>query len=129
MRTVGSLHLKNAFMLDAEGCHILTQAAHLDELRRNSRSDEKLYAILHGIRETILAATISVEGKQATEATEPREAGTAATPTQIAKAVGVHPRTIRNDIHRGLLQARLVGRQYIITAVDAQAYIAGRRTA
>lgn len=123
--------VENAVILDGRAAMILSQAARLPELRVAVRGrDDQLYALLNDIAVVANTYRTSVEGKGTGNATELREPEYRPiwTPAEIAKQIPVHPRTVRNDIERGLLRAQKSGRIWAVTAEDATTYIESRRT-
>jgi excisionase family DNA binding protein len=122
----------NAVILDGPAAAMLWTAARLSDLRIAARGrDERLYGLLLDIYRTALAHSDSLRGKRATESTEPNEPEDImhTTPAKLARQLGVHPRTVRNDIERGLLPAQKVGRAWIIRADAADAYLNSRKAA
>lgn len=124
--------VSNAVILDGPAAHMLWHAARLSELRIAVRGrDERLYALLLDIYTTALAWRDSRDGKPATETAEPDEPerGAPVTPRLLAKQLGIHPRTVRNDIARGVLPAHKAGRTWVVDPDAATAYIESRKPA
>jgi len=124
--------ISNAVILDGRSAAILSQAANLPALRNKVRGrDDTLYALLVDIAIVSAAYRGSDEGKPKPETTEFAEPGTKPiwTPTDIAKELGVTPRTVRNDIARGLLNGHQNARSWAITADDAATYLESRKLA
>lgn len=127
-----SRRVENAVILDGPAAAMLSHAANLDELRKAVRGrDDRLYSLLTDIAITSAAWRGSVRGNQTVTSTEPDEARREpwSTPADIARQIGVHPRTIRNDIKRGILRAHLNGRIWTIEPDDATAYLESRKPA
>lgn len=117
-------------ILEGRDAAMLWMAADLNELRIRSRSNSALYGVLHDLYTAGLAWHTSASGSKEQISEEIREPGTAEfmTVAEIAKRVGKTPRTVRNDITKGLLKATRTERAWIATPEAAEAYIAGRTT-
>ena len=115
-------------ILGGRDAAMLWMAADLDDLRIRSRSNDALYGLLHDIYSAGLAWHSSVNGSKEQINAEIEDPGTTefTTVTEIAKRVGKTPRTVRNDITKGLLKATRTEREWIVTPETAEAYIAGR---
>lgn len=127
-----SKRIQNAVILDGPAAAMLSQAAHLDDLRVRTRGrDERLHALLVDIAITSAAWRSSTEGKRTPPTAEPDDSESEpwSTPADLARRIGVHPRTVRNDINRGALPAHRNGRTWTISPGDATTYIESRRTA
>lgn len=127
-----SKRIENAVILDGPAAAMLSQAAHLDDLRITMRGrDERLHSLLVDIAITSAAWRSSRAGKRPamTEETGEPEGEPRSTPADIARQIGVHARTVRNDINRGALPAERIGRIWCITASDAATYIESRKHA
>lgn len=116
-------------ILDGREAAMLWMAGDLDDLRIRSRSNPALYALLHDIYSTGLAWHISANGSKQQISEEIEEPGSRefVTVKEIARRVGKTPRTVRNDITKGLLKSTKSDREWIATSEAAEAYIAGRK--
>jgi hypothetical protein len=126
-----SRRVENAVILDGPAAAMLSQAANLDALRVSVRGrDDRLHSLLVDIALTSAAWRGSAEGKAAWKPKEIADPETKPvwTPADVAKHLRVHPRTIRNDIGRGLLIAHKNGRAWTISATDAISYLESRKT-
>ncbi|WP_285063692.1 helix-turn-helix domain-containing protein [Frigoribacterium sp. ME-P-080] len=117
-----------ALILEGRDAAILWQIGQLEPARVKARGrDEEGYAVLLAVYQAALTWRNSVEGKAASQSEERRERSNWVTPTDLAKQLGVTPRTIRNDIAGGILPATKRDRQWVIDLPDAFTYIAARR--
>lgn len=118
----------NTVVLEPADCAALWQAARLDDLRIACRGrDEELYNTLHAIYTGNLSWLDSVSRKVQKQQAETRQPLKWVTPNDLAKQIGVTPRTIRNDITREHLRASKSGSVWLIQLDDALAYLAGRQ--
>jgi hypothetical protein len=125
-----SRRVEHAIVLDGREAAMLWMAADLNDLRIRSRSNPALYGLLHDIYSAGLAWHVSVNGSKQQISAEIEEPGSKqfVTVKQIAKRIGMNPRTVRNDIAKGLLKATKTDKEWITTPEAAEAYIAGRET-
>lgn len=125
-----SRRVEHAVVLDGREAAMLWTAADLDDLRIRSRSNPALYQLLWDIYTAGLAWHTSVNGSKeriSAEIREPKDTQFT-TVKEIAKRIGKTPRTVRNDITKGLLKATRSDKEWIATPEAAEAYIAGRDT-
>ena len=125
-----SRRVEHAIVLDGREAAMLWMAADLNDLRIRSRSNPALYDLLHDIYSAGLAWHVSVNGSKQQISEEIEEPGSRefVTVKEIARRVGKTPRTVRNDITKGLLKATKTDREWIATSEAAEAYIASRRS-
>lgn len=124
--------VENAVIIDGPAAAMLSQAANLDQLRIEARGkSDRLYALLYDIHATKLAYFASKYGTKplANEENDLTEIEGFTTAKNLAKRAGTTPRTIRNHINAGLLQAQLHDRHWIIRNQDAEQYLAARQPA
>lgn len=115
-------------VLDGRDAAMLWMAADLNDLRIRSRANPGLYGLLHDIYSAGLAWHSSANGskQQISEEISEPEYRQFVTVKEIARRVKKTPRTVRNDITRGLLKAMKSDKEWITTPEAAEAYIAGR---
>ena len=124
--------VENAVILTGSDCALIYEAAHIRDLRIAARGkSERLYSLLTDLTAAAFAHQASPGGTKPQEATENDDAGymEMTTVESVAKRSGVTPRTIRNHIGAGLLEATKINRTWVITAQAAEKYIAGRTNA
>lgn len=123
-----SRRAEHVVILDGRDAAMLWMAGNLDDLRIRSRPNAALYALLHDIYSAGLAWHVSVNGSKQQISAEIEEPGSKqfVTVKEIARRIGMNPRTVRNDITKGLLKATKTDREWITTPEAAEAYIAGR---
>lgn len=121
--------IENAVILTAREAAMLWQAARLSDLRVRARTNPSLYALLVDIYRAALTSKPSTTGTKQPVKREIPETDSSGflTVTEVAKKVGVTPRTVRNDIHKELINAHRVGREWVFTLDAADAYIASRK--
>lgn len=122
--------VENAVILTGADAALLYEAARLRELRISARGkSDRLYSLLTDITAAAFAHQASAEGikpQAPTENSETKSAGIV-TVGQVARRAGITPRTVRNHITDGLLEATQQGRIWIITTQAAEQYLAGRQ--
>ena len=118
----------NAVVLDGRNCAVLWQAADLNALRIRARGqDDDLYQMLVKIYETALEYRDSVSGKGQQRAAESEGDWLWWSTAELAARAGCTPRTIRNHIRSGYIQATLRGREWIIRVEEGQKYLQSHR--
>ena len=118
----------NVVVLDGRDCAILWQAADLNALRIRARGqNDDLYRSLVRIYETALEYRDSVSGKGQQPATEAARDWLWWSTAELAARAGRTPRTIRNHIRSGYIQATLRGREWIISVEEGQKYLQSHR--
>lgn len=112
-------------VLEPKDAAFLWQLGRFENIRVDHRDkDEAGYSVLKLLYQSNLIWVDSVERNQARKATEKRQTENQwVTPDQIARQKQVTARTVRNDIARGLLPARKVGRHWTIKESDAITYL------
>lgn len=125
-----SRRIDHALILTGADAALLYQAANLRDLRIAARGrSERLYTLLVELSETAFAHVAAADGNQPSPVVNADKHEDITSVEHIAREAGVTPRTIRNHIEAGLLQARKINRTWVITTADAQQYITGRQAA
>lgn len=124
--------VENAVVLTGSDAALLYEAASLRELRVLTRGkSDRLYALLTDITESAFLYMASRDGKPPRKPAESDESQDSdiVTVEHLARRAGVTPRTIRNHIGLGLIQAKKVNRIWLISREAAKQYIDGRQAA
>ena len=118
----------NVIVLDGRDCAVLWQAADLNALRIKARGqNDELYRNLVKIYETALEYRDSVSGKGQKHTTESERDWLWWSTGELAARAGCTPRTIRNHIRSGYIQANQRGREWIISVEEGQKYLQSHR--
>ena len=115
-------------VLSGRDCAVLWRAANLNELRIKARGqDDDLYRSLVKIYENALEYRASVAGKNQQPAAETAGDWLWWNTQELAARAGCTPRTIRNHIRSGYIQADQRGREWIISIEEGQKYLQSHR--
>lgn len=124
--------VENAVILTGSDAALLYQAANIQRLRIAARGkSDRLYALLTDITEAAFIHAASLDGKTPGKAAESDESqdNDIVTVEHVARRAGVTPRTVRNHIEIGLIEAEKIGRCWVISRDARDQYLAGRRSA
>jgi hypothetical protein len=123
-----AIKLDHVVVLEGRDCAVLWRAAGLNELRIKARGqNDDLYRTLVKIYETALQYRDSVNGKLQEPTAETAGDWLWWNTQELAARAGRTPRTIRNHIRSGYIQADLRGREWIISIEEGQKYLQSHR--
>jgi hypothetical protein len=125
---MSAIRLDQVVVLTGRDCAVLWRAADLNELRVKARGqNDDLYRTLVTIYENALLYRDSVYGKTDAHSTETAGDWLWWNTADLAARAGCTPRTIRNHIKSGLIQAEPRGREYAISVEEGKKYLQTRR--
>jgi len=125
---VTAARFSNVVILDGRDCAVLWQAADLNALRIRARGqNDDLYRNLVKIYETALEYRDSVNGKTQKPTSENEGDWLWWSTAELAARAGCTPRTIRNHIRSGYIQADQHGREWVISIEEGQKYLRSHR--
>ena len=123
-----AIKLDHVVVLDGRDCAVLWRAANLNELRIRTRGqNDDLYRTLVKVYENALHYRDSVSGKADEHAGETAGDWLWWNTGELAARAGVTPRTIRNHIRRGWIQAEPRGREWTISVEEGNKYLQSQR--
>lgn len=123
-----AIKLDHVVVLDGRDCAMLWQAAGLGELRLRARGqNDDLYRTLVKVYETALRYRDSVNGKNDEPTTETARDWLWWNTTELAARAGRTPRTIRNHIRIGYIQAQRRGPIWVVSVEEGQKYLQSHR--
>jgi hypothetical protein len=123
-----AIKLDHVVVLSGRDCAVLWRAANLNELRIKARGqDDDLYRTLVTVYENALVYRDSVSGKAERPPAESAGDWLWWNTQELAARAGCTPRTIRNHIRSGYIQADLRGREWVISVEEGQKYLQSHR--
>ena len=123
-----AIKLDHVIVLDGRDCAMLWQSAALSELRLKARGqNDDLYRTLVKIYENALQYRDSVNGNNQSPAAETAGDWLWWNTAELAARAGRTPRTIRNHIRIGYIQAERRGREYFVSVREGQKYLQSHR--
>jgi hypothetical protein len=123
-----AISLHNVVVLDGRDCAMLWRAADLNDLRINVRGqNDELYRTLVKVYENALKYRDSVSGKADERSGESAGDWLWWNTSELAARAGCTPRTIRNHIRRGWIQADQRGREWIVSVEEGKKYLQSHR--
>jgi hypothetical protein len=123
-----AMQMDHVVILDGRDCAVLWRAAGLNELRIKARGqNDDLYRTLLKVYENALKYRDSVTGTPNGHTTETTGDWLWWNTSELAARAGCTPRTIRNHIQRGLINADQRGREWIVTVEEGKKYLQSHR--